>query len=145
MLMCLYLCLLDKFKLFFVYYRFNISSIRKTVSVYINIFCLFLKCTSLALTQIVQFIWWFFDHVLSMCTLRSLWLKHWAKYIIKLIHHSHVSLRIWTWRWFMVHLLERSLLTPEMSSSNFGIFIFCHLYQSKRWKWRKLKAARTRF
>ena len=72
MLICLYLCLLDEFKLDFVYYRFNISWIRKTV-LKTKYFCPFLKCPSLASTQSVQFIEGFFDHAISMCILKSLW------------------------------------------------------------------------
>ena len=48
MLKCMHIHALDKFKPVFIYCRFNISWIRKTVSVHINIFCLFLKWTSLA-------------------------------------------------------------------------------------------------
>ena len=60
---------------FFIYSRFNISWIRKTVFENRNIFCLSLKCPSLALTQRVKFIWAILNNALSMRKLRTLWMQ----------------------------------------------------------------------
>ena len=83
MLMCMYLCALDEFNSVFVYYRFNISCIRKNFFfVNINLFLSFSKMSQLSINpKCWIYLEIFLSLSLSMCVYFDLY-DYTCQYII---------------------------------------------------------------